>query len=120
MRLYLDDDMVAAALIRALRNAGHDVRVPTEVGLAGTDDAVHLTRAVAENRVTLSRNYRDFENLHNLIMQAQGHHPGILIVRRDAQTKKNMAPHDIVRALRNLEAAGQPLPDHYLFLNAWQ
>jgi hypothetical protein len=28
MMLYLDDDSIAAALVRALRQAGHDVRTP--------------------------------------------------------------------------------------------
>jgi hypothetical protein len=31
-----------------------------------------------------------------------------------------MTPRDIVRALRNLEAAGQPIADHYIVLNHWQ
>lgn len=68
----------------------------------------------------MSRNYRDFQNLQNLLIQAQGHHPGILIVRRDDPTRRNMAPRDIVRALRNLGAAGVPIADQYINLNAWQ
>jgi hypothetical protein len=70
--------------------------------------------------VVLTRNYRDFSVLHNLVMQAQGHHPGILVVRRGADTQHSMGPHDIVRAIRNLEAAGVPIADQYIILNAWQ
>jgi hypothetical protein len=33
MRLYLDDDSASALLTRLLRQAGHDVRVPSEVGM---------------------------------------------------------------------------------------
>jgi uncharacterized protein (DUF433 family) len=38
MRLYLDGDSASALLTRLLRQAGHDVRVPSEVGMAGDDD----------------------------------------------------------------------------------
>lgn len=120
MMLYLDDDLSGRVLANRLRRAGHDVRLPAEAGLAGKPDAVHFTRAIAEDRVLLSRNYDDFEILHNLVMQARGHHPGILIVRRDNDPRRNMLPHDIVRALRNLEAAGLSLADTYGDLNPWQ
>jgi hypothetical protein len=43
-----------------------------------------------------------------------------LVVRRDDNTKRNLSPRDIVRAIRNLQAAGQPLPDQYIILNNWQ
>jgi hypothetical protein len=58
--------------------------------------------------------------LHFLIREAQGHHPGILVVRRDDDPRRNMSPHDIVRALRNLENAGVPIANEYIILNAWQ
>jgi DNA-binding response OmpR family regulator len=83
MRVYLDDDSAALLLARLLRQAGHDVELPADVGLSGEDDAVHLTHASKYDRVLLTGNHRDFLNLHNLIAQAQGHHPGILVVRRD-------------------------------------
>jgi hypothetical protein len=89
MRIYLDDDSAASLLIRLLQQAGHDSATPTDVGLAGEDDAVRLTEAVKDDRVLLTGNYRDFLNLHNLIMQARGHHPGILVVRRDNETRSH-------------------------------
>ena len=83
MRLYLDDDTASALLTRLLRNAGHDVAIPSGVGLAGQADPIHLTWAVRDSRTLMSRNYEDFEELHLLIQQAQGRHPGILVVRQD-------------------------------------
>jgi predicted nuclease of predicted toxin-antitoxin system len=118
MRLYLDDDGASALLVQWLRRAAHDVRIPSDLGLAGKPDPEHLTQAIHETRILISRNYRDFELLHLLIMEAGGHHPGILIVRRDDQTRRNMAPRDVVRALRNLEAAGVPIADQYVILIA--
>jgi predicted nuclease of predicted toxin-antitoxin system len=120
MRLYLDEDIASPLLARVLRNAAHDVQVPGEAGLVGRSDVVQLTHAIREDRVVFTRNYCDFEDLHNLLDQAQGHHPGILVVRRDNDPRRNMSPRDIARALRNLEAAGMPIVDHYIILNAWQ
>jgi predicted nuclease of predicted toxin-antitoxin system len=120
MRLYLDEDIASPLLARVLRNAAHDVQVPGDVGLIGRSDAVQLTHAIREDRAVLTRNYCDFEDLHNLLEQGQGHHAGILVVRRDDNARRNMSPRDIARALRNLEAAGLPIADHYIILNAWQ
>jgi len=120
MRLYLDDDLAGPLLARLLRNAGHDLVLPTDVGLAGADDSVHFARAIEDNRAVLTRNYRDFENLHNLVVKAQGHHPGVLLVRRDNDPRRNLTPRDIVRAIRNLEAAGLPMTDQCHVLNHWR
>ncbi len=120
MRLYLDDDSASSLLTRLPRTAGHDVQLPAEVGFVGADDAVHLTHAVHENRVLLSRNHRDFENLHNLIMETRGHYPGILVVRRDNDPTRDMTPRGTVRAVANLVAAGVPLLDSFYVLNHWR
>jgi predicted nuclease of predicted toxin-antitoxin system len=120
MRLYLDDDIASALLVRLLRNAGHDVEIPADAGLAGAPDPVHFAHAIRQDRACLSRNYRDYEHLHLLVLTAGGHHPGVLVVRRDNDPRRNLAPRDVVRALRNFEAAGVPLADEYVILNQWQ
>jgi predicted nuclease of predicted toxin-antitoxin system len=120
MRIYLDDDSAAPLLARLLVQAGHDVQLPADVGLSGEDDAVHLTHAVRNDRSLLTGNHRDFLNLHNLIMQTQGHHPGVLVVRRDNNPKRDLTPSGIVRAIRNLEAANAPVADQYIILNHWR
>jgi hypothetical protein len=120
MRIYLDDDIASPKLSQFLQSARHDVQIPGDVGMRGKPDAVHLTHAIRELRVCLSRNYRDFENLHLLLMQAQGRHPGIMVVRRDDNTRRNLSPRDIVRAIRNFLAAGVALENEYVILNAWQ
>lgn len=71
MRLYLDDDTASAVLTNLLRKAGHEVQLPSDVGMSGAADAVHLTRAIHDNRVCVTKNHDDFWILHNLIMQAQ-------------------------------------------------
>jgi hypothetical protein len=47
MRLYLDDDSASVLLTRLLRRAGHDVRLHSEVTMAGEDDpCIWLKRSV--------------------------------------------------------------------------
>jgi len=119
MKLYLDDDSALPALVRLLRQAGHDVVIPVEAGLRGAEDPIHLTHAIKEQRVSLTRNYGHFRNLHGLIKQAQGHHPGILIVRQD-NDPRDMRPWEIVKAIGKLQAAGVLLRDDIFVLNQWR
>jgi hypothetical protein len=120
MRLYLDDDTASAILTRLLRNAGHDVETPVGAGLAGQDDPIHLTFAIQEKRVLLSKNYQDFEQLHLLIQQAQGRHTGILVVRQDNDPRRDLTARGIVRALHRLEIAGVNVENDYIILNHWR
>jgi hypothetical protein len=120
MRLYLDDDCASGILTAHLRAAGHDVQLPRDAGLSGADDAVHLTHTIREDRVIVSRNYQDFENLHNLLVQGQGHHPGIFVIRQDNDPRRSMTPRGIVQAISNLPAANIPIPDSYIILNQWR
>jgi hypothetical protein len=120
MRLYLDDDSASKLLTGLLRQAAHDVQVPEDVSMAGEDDSVHLAQAVRENRVLLSHNHHDFENLHNLILLAGGHHPGILAVRKDNDPKRDLNAARIVRAIGKLLAASVPIPDQFTVLNHWR
>jgi predicted nuclease of predicted toxin-antitoxin system len=120
MRFYLDDDVAGQLLASALRKAGHDVVLPADVGLAGSEDAVHFAFAVRQQRVLLSRNYTDFENLHDLVVAVQGHHPGLFIIRRDDDPRRNLTPRIIVRAIANLIAAAIPIGDCCIILNHWR
>jgi hypothetical protein len=120
MNIYLDEDIASALLAQLLRRAGHDVQTPADVNLGGKPDPTVLRHTIREGRVLLSRNHADFDELHQLILQAQGHHPGILVERFDDNPSHRMTPGEIVRAVRNIEAAGFPLADEYQVLNLWQ
>lgn len=120
MHLYLDDDSVNPLLISLLTADGHDVQIPAHVGLSGRKDPEHLTQAVKVGRVLLTHNHDDFELLHALVLQAGGHHPGILAVRRDNDARRDLKPKGIVRALRNLIAAGVPIADSVNVLNHYR
>jgi hypothetical protein len=122
MRLYLDDDSAEKLLVHLLRQAGHDVQIPSEARKSGEEDPVHLTHAIREDRLLLSRNHDDFRNLHdhNHIIQAGGHHPGIFIVRRDNDPTRDMKPAGVLRAIRKLLAARVALMDGFYILNQWR
>ncbi len=121
MRLYIDDDSVDPGLIRSLRRDGHDVQIPADAGLVGSIDQVHLAHAIRHRRAIRTRNYRDFEALHDLIVfAANGHHEGILVVRFDQNPRNNMSAGDIARAVRNLESNGVAIADACFELNHWQ
>ncbi len=65
-------------------------------------------------------NYEDFEELHLLVAEAQGHHFGILIVRQENDPTRDLTPKGIVAALRRIEASGVPLANEYVVLNHWK
>ena len=86
MLLYLDDDSVRAILIRRLSAEGHDLLVPANAGIAGQEDPTHFMCAIRTGRALLTHNHDDFELLHDFVLLAGGHHPGILVVRRDNES----------------------------------
>ena len=94
--------------------------IPADMGLSGEDDVVHLTHSVDEDRVMLSKNYRDFENLHNLVIRVGGQHPGILMVRQDNDRRRDMTDRTILRALANLLASNSPFQSQFIILNQWR
>src|SRR5258708_3629403 len=98
MMLYIDDDGASPRLAKLLRQAGHEVVLPSDVGMAGKKDPVHFAFAVRAKRVLLTRNYWDFDDLHDLAMALQAHHPGLFTVRMDSDPKRDLKPHEIFRA----------------------
>ena len=120
MKLYVDDDSVAELLIKLLRKAGHDVQIPKDHDLAGKPDAVHLAHAILERRILLTRNHEDFEDLHDLVMVAEGHHAGIFVVRSDNNPARDLSNRGIVTAIAKLAVSGITLEDELHVLNHWR
>jgi hypothetical protein len=120
MNLYLDEDSASPLLAQLLRQAAYDVQLPADVGLVGRNDPIQLTNAIRQGRVLLTGNYDAFENLHDLIRQAGGHHPGILVIRRDNDPKRDLTARGIVVPIKNLLTANVPLLDQFIILNHWR
>jgi hypothetical protein len=120
MNLYLDDDTASPLLARLLTQAGHDVQRPIDAGTAGRPDPFHLIHTITAARVLMTGNQDDFELLHDLVLRAGGHHPGILVICRDNNPKRDLTPRGVVVASRNLEASGISLRDQFVILNHWR
>ena len=67
--LYLEEDSVNRALIRAQQARGVDVTNAFDVGQAGTTDAEQLEHATAAGRVLFSYNIGHFFSLHTRLLQ---------------------------------------------------
>jgi hypothetical protein len=120
MRLYLDEDVASRELLRALTRAGHDVTTPTDANLMGESDASQLTHAIREIRVCITANYGDFEELHNLVIQSGGSHPGVFTIRSDNDRRRDMRPAQIVSAIKNAGELLSSVRDHVICLNDWR
>ena len=110
--------MSSGLLASLLSRARHDVTTAVQAALLGRSDPVQLTHSIAEDRVCLSRNYEDFEELHLLLQQGRGRHAGIVVVRRENDPTRDMTPKGI--AIRKLEMAGVPIANEYIVLNQWR
>jgi hypothetical protein len=120
MKLYLDDDSVDGLLLRLLRQAGHDIELPQDIGMSGESDPVHLTAAARSRRMLLSANHDDFRELHELVYYTGGAHSGVLIVRYDNDTRRDLTQKGIVVAIANLLAANIPIENEFIILNEWR
>ena len=116
LRIYLDDCAYDKALVRLLRQAGCEVVTPFDADLDGQLDEVHLGYATSQGLILLTKNPRDFEELHTRYPQ----HPDILSVYQDNDPTKDMSVVDIVRAIQNLIAAGMLITGQFIPLNAWR
>lgn len=78
-------------------------------------DASVLDFARQNERVLLTRNCNDFQELH----QSNSAHEGILAVYQDGEISKNMNYQQIVKAIANLELAEYALKHQFIILNQW-
>jgi len=120
MKIYLDDDSAEVLLIRLLQGAGHDVVTADQVGNRGIEDPAHFLYAVRDGRAVITRNHDDYKLLHDLIIGAGGHHPGVLVVRQDNNPKRDLKAKGTAHALRKFVKSGSPVADQFIILNHWR
>ena len=58
--------------------------------------------------------------LHDLIIAAGGHHPGMLVVRFDNDPRHNLTDRAIGSAISKLESSSVPIPDRIYVLQHWR
>jgi predicted nuclease of predicted toxin-antitoxin system len=111
MRVLLDENMSDPRLAGRLRARGHDPIVAPDVGLLSVSDPRVLIFSIAESIPVLTRDSEDFEDLHDLVIAAAGHHAGILIVRFDNDPRQNLTDRGIATAISKLESSGVAIRD---------
>jgi len=120
MRLYLDDDMDANALIRFLQNEGHEVISPRAVAMRGAEDGAHLGYAAAQGCAVVTANVRDFLTLHQTWQEEGRQHTGILALYRENNLQRDLTHAQIAHAICRLARAGLPLQNTFHNLNMWR
>ena len=120
MRLLLDENMSDRRLAARLRAQGHDLTLAADVGLLSASDARVLIFSIAQALPVLTQDSDDFEDLHDLVIAAGGHHAGILIVRFDNDPRHNLTDRGIATAISKLESSAVPIRDRIHVLNQWR
>ena len=120
MKFYLDEDIASHHLGLALRKAGYDVILPGEVGQMGKSDILQFTYAVEKDRILITGNHRDFEDIHDLITLCGGSHPGIFTVRQDNDRRRDMRPGQIVSTMKNVGNVLSSVRNRVICLNDWR
>ena len=82
-----------------------------DVGLTSSTDPRVLIWAIIQAVPVLTRDSDDFTDLHELIMAAAGHHPGVLIAHFDDDPRHNLTDRGIANAIKKLESSGVPIAD---------
>jgi len=117
MKLHLDEDADAHALLKALRERGVDVTSSRELGLLRHSDEQQLRWAAAEGRAIYTYNAADFCRLHADFLRQGLAHAGIIV--GDQQTLS------LGEEMRRLLRLGEALPATGLrnrleFLSHWK
>jgi uncharacterized protein DUF5615 len=116
IRLYLDDDSLAKALVKALRDNRIDVVTTIEARMNGRDDEEHLAYAAEQGRVLCSFNTRDFYRIHSEWLAEGKSHAGIIL----AQQQRYSVGEQIRRLLRLTDSkSAEDMKNRVEFLNAW-
>jgi hypothetical protein len=115
IRLYLDEDSISRALIRALHARNVDVITAQEAGLLGTPDSEQLAFAVANDCTLFTFNVRDFAQLHKIYLAEGKHHTGIIV---SDQVQVGVLLRRLLKLL-NAKSADE-MRDWLEFLSNWQ
>src|SRR5262245_26081056 len=112
MRLYLDDDMDANALIRVLQEEGHEVMSPRAAAIRGAEDEVHLQYAACHRCAVVTANAGDILTSHQTWQEAGRQHAGILALYRENNPRRDMTYAQIARAISPARTYGISTPEH--------
>ncbi len=116
IRLYMDEDSMDRALVRALRARGVDITTALEEGMIERADAEHLDYATAQGRALYTLNVADFYRLHMDYLTQGKTHAGIILARQ-----QRYSVGEQMRRLLKLVAtkSAEEMRNQVEFLGAW-
>lgn len=116
IRLYVDEDSMSRALVRALQARGIDVTTALDEGMIERPDADHLAYATEQGRVLFSFNVGDFYRLHTEYLAQGQTHAGLVL-----SLQQRYAVGEQMRRLLKLITAksAEDMHNRVEFLSAW-
>ncbi|NER23419.1 MAG: hypothetical protein F6J96_22495 [Symploca sp. SIO1C2] len=116
IRLYLDEDAMADALVQALLERGIDVTTANLEGMVCRPDSVHLDYATSLGRVLYSFNIGDYCQLHAEYLAINKPHAGIIV----ASQQRFGIGEQMRRLLRIVSALStEEMQNNLEFLSNW-
>jgi predicted nuclease of predicted toxin-antitoxin system len=80
-RVYLDED-VSVLLAQLLQAREIDTLTARDAGMLGKSDKEHLRKASELQRILVTHNRSDFEELYSIFLQEDLRHSGIIVLTR--------------------------------------
>jgi Domain of unknown function (DUF5615) len=116
IRLYIDEDAMAEALVQALTERGVDVTTANRENMVCRADPEHLAHATDLNRVLYSFNVGDFCQIHSEWLAANKPHAGIIV----ASQKKFSIGEQMRRLLQIVNTlSAEEMENQLEFLSGW-
>ncbi|MCP4360587.1 MAG: hypothetical protein GY796_21470 [Chloroflexi bacterium] len=116
IHLYIDEDSMSRALVRALRARDVDVTTALDANMIEQPDTAHLDYATAQGRVLYSFNVGDYFQLHSQYLTKDKPHGGIIVSRQQTYSVGEQ-----LRRLLKLIAtkSAEDMQNHIEFLGHW-
>lgn len=115
IKLYLDEDTISRALIRALRTRGVDLLTAQEAGKITTPDQEQLEYAISQGRAIFTFNTRDFVILHTDYTTNNREHAGIIV---SDQIQVGLLMRRLLKLIGTVSAA--EMHNRLEFLSNWR
>jgi hypothetical protein len=113
IRLYVDEDAMARAVVQGLRARGVDVITVLDTGMSEDDDLAQLEYATTQGRVLYTFNVGHFSQIHSEYLAQGKSHAGIIVVYR----QRYSIGEQIRRLLKMITAkSAEEMKDNIYFL----
>lgn len=115
IRLFIDEDAMDQRFIQAVKSRGVDIMTVRDVQTLGYSDEEQLAFASRMGRALYTFNVGDFCQLHNLYMNQQKEHTGIIISSQDYSVGEQM--RRVLRLMESMDA--EAIVNQLVFLSCY-